>query len=348
MTATKALEQGQGILRLAPTWVPRTYCIPGRRLKLHPSDLYSFGAHRGGINMRWFASTTRAENGPETTPDEGLSYVVWGDPDRPRKTLLADMVGELGADLLGDGDVERAPRLAHLLQVLRQQRRAAPSPAPDGAARRPRGAAAQARGLLLPPPDEQLRRRLPVHLLRARGRRRQRRRSATVSKCGTRATTTSPSCRRPTGSNSARAGGSPPAFSTGRAACAPMSRSGPATCPPCSSRSSATCRSPGRWSLRACRPNYATTSTTSCRWSTGSRTPRPTSRERHFLTPRPVRPADEMADAGYVENWIIYRNELLAAKELTVMPGRSVTIRDRGPYGMIMVARSRHDGRLAG
>jgi hypothetical protein len=60
-------------------------------------------------------------------------------------------------------------------------------------------------------------------------------------------------------------------------------------------------------------------------------------RERHFLTPRPVRPVDEMADAGYVENWIIYRNELLAAKELTVMPGRSVTIQDRGPYGMIMV-----------
>ena len=29
-TAQKALEQGQGILRLAPTWVPRSFCVPGR------------------------------------------------------------------------------------------------------------------------------------------------------------------------------------------------------------------------------------------------------------------------------------------------------------------------------
>ena len=48
MTHT-ALEQGEGILRLAPTWVPRVFCIPGKRIKLHPADLYSFGAHRGGI-----------------------------------------------------------------------------------------------------------------------------------------------------------------------------------------------------------------------------------------------------------------------------------------------------------
>jgi hypothetical protein len=28
--AEKALEQGKGILRLAPTWVPRSFCVPGR------------------------------------------------------------------------------------------------------------------------------------------------------------------------------------------------------------------------------------------------------------------------------------------------------------------------------
>ena len=33
-----ALDQGQGIFRLAPTWVPRVFCVPGRRLKLHPDD----------------------------------------------------------------------------------------------------------------------------------------------------------------------------------------------------------------------------------------------------------------------------------------------------------------------
>ncbi len=76
--ARRALEAGEGILRLAPTWVPRVYLQPGRRLKLDQRDLYAFGAHRGGIDERWFASTTPAMN-DNRTPDEGLSYVVNGD-----------------------------------------------------------------------------------------------------------------------------------------------------------------------------------------------------------------------------------------------------------------------------
>src|SRR6266567_6805829 len=71
----EALNAGDGILRLEPCWVPRSFMIPGRRLKLHHDDLYAFGAHRGGINERWFSSTTKASNGPATLEDEGLSYV---------------------------------------------------------------------------------------------------------------------------------------------------------------------------------------------------------------------------------------------------------------------------------
>ena len=71
----QALSSGNGLLRLEPSWVPRSFMIPGRRLKLHPDDLYACGAHRGGINERWFASTTNADNGPGTPADEGLSYV---------------------------------------------------------------------------------------------------------------------------------------------------------------------------------------------------------------------------------------------------------------------------------
>jgi len=71
----EAINAGGGILRLKPTWVPRSFMIPGRRLKLHPDDLYAFGGHRGGINERWFSSTTKASNGPDTTEHEGLSYV---------------------------------------------------------------------------------------------------------------------------------------------------------------------------------------------------------------------------------------------------------------------------------
>jgi len=43
----KAVNEFDGVLRLEPSWVPRSFMIPGRRLKLHPDDLYSFGAHRG-------------------------------------------------------------------------------------------------------------------------------------------------------------------------------------------------------------------------------------------------------------------------------------------------------------
>src|ERR1700733_5704497 len=70
------LGAGAGIVRLEPCWVPRSFMIPGGRLRLHPDDLYALGAHRGGINERWFASTTNASNGPGTPEDEGLSYIA--------------------------------------------------------------------------------------------------------------------------------------------------------------------------------------------------------------------------------------------------------------------------------
>lgn len=70
----QALETGEGILRLAPTWVPRSYLVPGRRLKIDSRDLFAYGADRGGIDERWIASTTMAMN-ENRTPDEGLSFV---------------------------------------------------------------------------------------------------------------------------------------------------------------------------------------------------------------------------------------------------------------------------------
>ena len=68
--ASKALEQGKGIIRLTPTWVPRSFCVPGRRIKLHPDDYYALGGQRGGIDERWFASTTPADHpaNPLRTP----------------------------------------------------------------------------------------------------------------------------------------------------------------------------------------------------------------------------------------------------------------------------------------
>src|SRR2546427_12943931 len=91
-----ALAEAGGLLRLAPTWVPRSFLQPGLRLKLHPDDTYAYGANRGGIDERWFASTTEAAN-EGRVPDEGLSYVVGG---RERFTLR-QAVAECGATLVG-------------------------------------------------------------------------------------------------------------------------------------------------------------------------------------------------------------------------------------------------------
>jgi hypothetical protein len=85
-----------GLLRLAPCWVPRSFLQPGKRLKLHPDDLYAFGLNRGGIDERWFASTTPAAN-DNRTPDEGLSYVVANGSRVTLKTVIAD----LGAAIIG-------------------------------------------------------------------------------------------------------------------------------------------------------------------------------------------------------------------------------------------------------
>lgn len=98
--ARKLLEEGKGVYRLAPTWVPRSFCRPGKRIKLHPDDYYVLGLERGGIDERWFASTTWAENGPGTPDDEGLSYIV--SKDGNEKILLRDAVDELGGEVIGD------------------------------------------------------------------------------------------------------------------------------------------------------------------------------------------------------------------------------------------------------
>src|SRR5450432_3329440 len=93
----EALSAGGGVVRLAPCWVPRAFLMPGGRLKLDPRDLYALGAHRGGIDERWFSSTTKAANGPLTAQDEGLSYIEF----RGAKALLKEAIETVGDLFLG-------------------------------------------------------------------------------------------------------------------------------------------------------------------------------------------------------------------------------------------------------
>ena len=92
----RAMDAGEGLLRLTPTWVPRSFLHPGKRIKLHPDDWYAYGAERGGIDERWFGSTTETANeGRDRT--EGLSFISF----EGQQFLLRDSVDEAGDRLVG-------------------------------------------------------------------------------------------------------------------------------------------------------------------------------------------------------------------------------------------------------
>ena len=93
----KAMEAGEGLLRLTPTWVPRSFLHPGKRIKLHPDHWYSYGAERGGIDERWFGSTTEAANEGRVW-HEGLSFVSF----EGKQFLLKDAVDEAGNAIVGE------------------------------------------------------------------------------------------------------------------------------------------------------------------------------------------------------------------------------------------------------
>ncbi len=93
----RAMDAGEGILRLTPNWVPRNFLHPGKRIKLAPTDWYALGVHRGGIDERWFASTTEAMN-DNRADDEGLSYCVF----EGQRFLLRDAVAEGKGKIVGE------------------------------------------------------------------------------------------------------------------------------------------------------------------------------------------------------------------------------------------------------
>jgi hypothetical protein len=96
----QVFEQGGGIFRLAPVFVPRRFGAPGYRLRLHPDDYFALGTARGAIKERWLASVIPAMNGPLAPADEGMSYVA---PTADKKDMfqLKEAQDVLGAALVG-------------------------------------------------------------------------------------------------------------------------------------------------------------------------------------------------------------------------------------------------------
>ncbi len=101
----QAMEAGNGLLRLTPNWVPRSFLHPGKRIKLAPTDWYALGVDRGGIDERWFASTTEADNAGRTA-DEGLSYAKFDG----QRFLLRDAVAEGKGRIVGNAIWEQYKR----------------------------------------------------------------------------------------------------------------------------------------------------------------------------------------------------------------------------------------------
>ena len=334
--AAKALEQGKGILRLAPTWVPRSFCVPGRRIKLHPDDYYVLGGQRGGIDERWLSSTTPAKNGPLTGENEGLSAVVFNDGTGEKQILLKDAIDELKGEIIGARlwDAYGSwPMYSKFFDNM--------GPLPHHVHHNDADAAKIGQ---LGKPEAYY---FPPQLNNHGG-------DFPYTFFGLEPGTTKEEVREclvnfPKGDNKIT--------NYSRAY-----RLEPGTgwdVPP------GLLHAPG--SLCTYEPQKASDVFAMYQslvneaiipeellWN-GTPADRigdhdqllevldwdlnldPNMMENRFMRPRPVKDLAEMEAEGYIENWVCYKNEAFSAKELTVLPGQTVTIRDSAAYGLIMM-----------
>jgi hypothetical protein len=107
MEIKETFEKGKGIFRLMPVFVPRRFSKAGRRLRLHPDDYYALGTARGSIKERWFSSVIAAMNGPLAPEDEGMSYVMPFNEQISGKFTLKEAIDLLGKDVVGNELMEK-------------------------------------------------------------------------------------------------------------------------------------------------------------------------------------------------------------------------------------------------
>ena len=60
-------------------------------------------------------------------------------------------------------------------------------------------------------------------------------------------------------------------------------------------------------------------------------------KKNHYHEPILVQEEEVMREAGYIEKWVVYGSNDFSAKELTLLPGKTVTIKDAAAYGLIMM-----------
>jgi hypothetical protein len=335
-TIHNALEQGQGILRLTPTWVPRSFCVPGRRIKLHPDDYYALGGQRGGIDERWFSSTTPAKNGPLTGEHEGLSAIAFKDGAVQHTVLLRDAVADLKAALIGQRLWQAYGAWPMYSKFFDNQ-----GALPHHIHHRDEHAAltgqqGKPEAHFFPPQLNNHGGDFPYTFFGfALGTTREQVRECLVNftKGDNKITNLSQAYRLEPGTGwdippgILHAPGSLCTYEPQRASdvfAMYQSLVGTAIVP-----------TELLW--KDTPPEHMGDIDFLMEVIDWERNVDVDFRTNHFMRPKPVRAAAEMRAAGYQENWICYNSTAYSAKELTVQPGASVTIKDAAAYGMILM-----------
>lgn len=334
--AATALEQGKGILRLAPNWVPRSFCVPGRRIKLHPDDYYVLGGVRGGIDERWLSSTTPAKNGPLTGENEGLSAVVVKDGLKEEQILLKEVIDELKGEMIGDrlwNEHKSWPLYSKFFDNM--------GPLPHHIHHNDEKAAligqkGKPEAYYFPPQLNNHGGDFPYTFFGiSPGVSKDEIRQCLVdfTKGDNKITSYSQAFRLDPG--------------TGWDVPPGMLHAPGSMCTYEPQKASDVFAMYQSLVNEAIIPEELLWNGTPedkkgdfdelmevIDWELNIN---PNIRENHFMAPRPVKPLGEMKAGGYIENWICYRSDAFSAKELTVLPGATVVIKDSGAYGMIMM-----------
>lgn len=331
-----ALEQGKGILRLAPNWVPRSFCVPGRRIKLHPDDYYVLGGERGGIDERWFSSTTPAKNGPLTGENEGLSQVVFKDGSKEEQFLLRDAVDELKGALIG-GRIWEAygswPMYSKFFDNM--------GPLPHHIHHNDEKAAligqkGKPEAYYFPPQLNNHGGDFPYTFFGiAPGTTKEQIRECLVNftKGDNKITNYSQAYRLEPGTG----WDVPPGLlhAPGSLCTYEPQKASDVFAMYQSLVNEAIVPEELLWNgtPEDLKGNFDALMDV-IDWELNVD---PDMYQKRSVPPKPVKPVEEMKSEGYVENWISYKSDAFSAKELTVFPGATVTIKDSTPYGMIMM-----------
>ena len=334
--AQRALDQGKGIVRLAPTWVPRSFCVPGRRIKLHPDDYYVLGGERGGIDERWLSSTTPAKNGPLTGENEGLSAVVFNEDGKEQLFLLKDAIDELKGALIGDrlwNEYKSWPMYSKFFDNM--------GPLPHHVHHNDEKAAligqkGKPEAYYFPPQLNNHGGDFPYTFIGiAPGTTKEQIKECLVnfSKGDNKITNYSQAYRLEPGTGwdvppgLLHAPGSMCTYEPQKASyvfAMYQSLVNEAIIPDELLWNGTPVESKGDydalidvldWELNV----------------------DPNTMANRFMAPKPVKAIDEMKSQGYIENWICYKSDAFGAKELTVLPGKTVTIKDSAAYGIIVM-----------